>query len=91
MMAVRADGTITGTVGGGILEAQAMEAGLQVQKEGGGTLLSFDLTDTDAAQSGMICGGAGRMAAPRVSPAALPAFCAAPESLRFPGGDAGRA
>lgn len=77
MMAVRGDRTIAGTVGGGLLEARAVEAGLRVLETGGGAMLPFDLTSTDAAQSGMICGGSGRMIVLRVLPGDLPVLAAA--------------
>ena len=77
MMAVRRDGSASGTVGGGSLEAQAMEAGISVLDNGGGLLLPFDLSNTDAAKSDMICGGRGLMAVLRVTPAQLPDLSAA--------------
>ena len=85
MMAVRRDGSIAGTVGGGSLEARAMEAGASVLDSGGGVLLPFDLSNADAAKSDMICGGKGRMAVVKVTPADLPAFSAALEAARVSG------
>lgn len=77
MMAVRRDGSSSGTVGGGSLEARAMEAGVSVLDNGGGVLLPFDLTNADAAKSDMICGGKGLMAVIHVTPAQLPHLSAA--------------
>jgi xanthine dehydrogenase accessory factor len=53
----RDDGTIRGTIGGGLLEAQVLAAAPQVISQGTPRVLEFDLTPTDAADSGMICGG----------------------------------
>lgn len=61
VMAVHRDGSIFGTVGGGALEANAMESAAKVLAGGGDICIQFDLTNTDAAKSGMICGGRGLM------------------------------
>lgn len=86
MMAVRRDGSIAaGTVGGGSLEARAIDAGRAVLEDGGGALLPFDLTNADAAKSDMICGGRGRLAVVRAAPGDLPVFAAALEAARTGG------
>ncbi|WP_419786656.1 XdhC family protein [Pseudodesulfovibrio sp.] len=60
-MAVRADGSILGTVGGGLVEAEACRdarALLDGEEEDGVARLSFvDMTSELAANSDMICGG----------------------------------
>lgn len=85
VMAVRRDGSIAGTVGGGVLEARAVKAGIELLNGGGGRLLSFDLTNANAAESEMICGGSGRMAIVKVGPEARPVFSAALEAARSGG------
>jgi xanthine dehydrogenase accessory factor len=53
----RDDGTTRGTVGGGPLEAQVIRVAPEVMRERRARVLEFDLTEADAAQMGMICGG----------------------------------
>jgi xanthine dehydrogenase accessory factor len=60
-MLVRKDGTISGTVGGGRLEAEAIRAALDVLKSGMPVIHEFVLTGEDAAGMDMICGGTGRV------------------------------
>ncbi len=60
-MVVRADGTITGTIGGGRLEAEAIELGKKMIREKRTIIQKFDLTGKDAAESDMICGGKGEI------------------------------
>lgn len=56
-MIVQADGRITGTIGGGTLENQVIQAALERMdgKEAG--MLHFEMTNEDASQEGMMCGG----------------------------------
>lgn len=58
-MAVRADGSILGTVGGGLLEARTMEVARALLDEPAGhaAILAIDLTNELAAGTDMICGG----------------------------------
>lgn len=58
-MAVFLDGSIHGTIGGGWLEAAAIETAKKAIQSGIGSLFHFDLTNEDAALSDMICGGHG--------------------------------
>lgn len=60
-MVVRLDGTIIGTIGGGRLEAGAMELARECISSRKTVVQSFDLTSKDAAASDMICGGAGEL------------------------------
>lgn len=53
-MLVRRDGSITGTVGGGPLEAKAIAEALEVLRSGTSRLLAFD-----SRELGMLCGGDG--------------------------------
>lgn len=58
-MAIRRDGSIIGTVGGGLVEARACRDGLEMLDKGDGvaTLSFVDMTQELAANSDMICGG----------------------------------
>lgn len=58
-MAVRRDGSILGTVGGGLAEAMACREGACLLNEGDAAarLLYVDMTQELAAESDMICGG----------------------------------
>jgi len=58
-MMVRRDGSITGTIGGGKLEASAINLALDVFASKTSILKKFDLSGSDAAEMNMICGGAG--------------------------------
>lgn len=60
-MMVQADGSITGTIGGGRLEAVAIELARKVIAERETVVQRFDLTSKDAAASDMICGGKGEI------------------------------
>jgi xanthine dehydrogenase accessory factor len=51
------DGKAQGTIGGGCIEAAVLQAAQVVLEEGTPRLLPFDLTDEDAADAGLICGG----------------------------------
>lgn len=69
-MAIRSDGRILGTVGGGLLEAKAIQhAGrLLHQPAGSAEFMQFDLTNELAAGSDMICGGRVRLLLEHVAP-----------------------
>jgi len=54
---VREDGSARGAIGGGRLEAKALAAAREVLATGRPRLLEFDLTQEQAAEEGMICGG----------------------------------
>lgn len=56
-MIVEEEGQTTGTVGGGPLEARAIQASLQALRDGRSRLLEFVLTDADTTGLGMTCGG----------------------------------
>lgn len=57
MMAILKDGSIRGSVGGGILEAKVMELAPSLFENGGAVLKPFLLTGAEAASLGMACGG----------------------------------
>jgi len=51
------DGTFVGTLGGGCVEADAIDAAKKVLTEGGRSLRSYELTEDLAWNSGLVCGG----------------------------------
>jgi len=58
-MIVRPDGSVVGSVGGGRLEAAAVRLVKEVLFSRQSWALSFDLTDQDASDMDLICGGRG--------------------------------
>ena len=56
-MMIRRDGSIVGTIGGGLVEAQAMTQAKACLQSGQSQHCTFDLSNHDAAVSDMICGG----------------------------------
>lgn len=69
-----ADGSMVGTVGGGLVEAKILEAAGEVLRSGVAGLLSFDLTSELAANADMICGGRLRVFVERIEPTAEALF-----------------
>lgn len=60
-MVVRADGSIYGSIGGGRLEAAAIDLAKKMIAQKKTVIQKFDLTSKDAAASDMICGGKGEI------------------------------
>ncbi|MBI4481441.1 MAG: XdhC family protein [Acidobacteria bacterium] len=56
-MLVRRDGSFVGSIGGGCTEAEAWQHARKVIESGEATALTFHLTQDDAAESGLLCGG----------------------------------
>lgn len=56
-MLVRADGSFAGTVGGGCLEAEVLEAALESMQDERARTLAFSLNERDYPDSGLLCGG----------------------------------
>jgi xanthine dehydrogenase accessory factor len=56
-MVVHADGSIAGTVGGGLVEARTIEAARTILSSGTTTMLDFDLSGDIAGGMDMVCGG----------------------------------
>lgn len=54
---VREDGSISGSIGGGCVEAEVVLAAQKAMREEKSRLLTFDLTDDNVEESGLICGG----------------------------------
>jgi xanthine dehydrogenase accessory factor len=67
-MLVAEDGHIFGTIGGGLLEARAIQTALEMHGGAPGRILTFDLTNEDAAAMEMICGGRVRVFLDRILP-----------------------
>lgn len=57
MMLIDSKGNAQGTIGGGLVEKQVTDHAADVFNSGTSTIVHFDLTNTDAASAGMICGG----------------------------------
>ena len=60
-MIVGADGEICGTIGGGCLEAEVLAAGTTALETGQNHLLSYTMTEKQAGESGLNCGGTVRI------------------------------
>jgi xanthine dehydrogenase accessory factor len=58
---LRADGSFAGTLGGGCIEAEAVEAARAIQHTSAGRLLDFELTEDIAVDYGLACGGTERI------------------------------
>ena len=56
-MLIREDGSISGTIGGGCLEAEVWQQAVEVMKTEKPKTFHMDLTGRKAEESGMICGG----------------------------------
>lgn len=78
MLLLRQDGSCSGTVGGGSLEQQVVDALAQIQQDGHGVIRSFQLLPE---QDGMPCGGRLTLVLAKLSAPAIPVFAAAAASL----------
>jgi xanthine dehydrogenase accessory factor len=56
-MLIRRDFSIGGTIGGGLAEAMTIKLAARVFENGAYTIENFMLSNKDAAQQGMVCGG----------------------------------
>ena len=56
-MLVRDDGSIIGTVGGGCVEAEVWQAAREVMEQERPRMLSFNLNENPAHDTGLVCGG----------------------------------
>jgi len=68
-MLVKADGSIAGTIGGGALEGAAIRSAAQAIEARESRLMDYNLTNSDSARLGMICGGNGVVLVDYVDPA----------------------
>jgi len=67
-MLIFADGTIAGTVGGGLAEGMVIAAGPEVFRSGQARLLDFDMTGQASKGADLICGGKMRVFLERLDP-----------------------
>jgi xanthine/CO dehydrogenase XdhC/CoxF family maturation factor len=56
-LAVEAGGAFVGSVSGGCVEGAVVQAALEVMQDGGPRRLEFGVSDDDAWQVGLACGG----------------------------------
>jgi xanthine dehydrogenase accessory factor len=56
-MLIKHDGTITGSIGGGCIEAEVWQNAMKVILENTPKLLNYDLTGREDSPEGLICGG----------------------------------
>lgn len=54
---IRSDGTSSGSIGGGCVEAEVWQEAQRVMEKGERRILHFDLTAEQLAEGGLICGG----------------------------------
>ena len=71
-MLVRADGSALGTVGGGAVELEAARLARDLCREGRSMAKTYRLTNTQAGDLGMVCGGEADILFQYVAPAGLP-------------------
>ncbi|MCD8140760.1 MAG: XdhC family protein [Planctomycetaceae bacterium] len=75
IMLVKQDGSILGSVGGGAMEAKALETAQELfAASGGWRIVRVDLAGKDAAEAGMVCGGTAEIFLDLVTRDDLPAF-----------------
>lgn len=67
-MLVRADGSMSGTVGGGCLEAEIWEDARAALASGEARVVKHTLTPEHAGESGLLCGGSVRILVERIDP-----------------------
>lgn len=60
-MMIRTDGSIVGTIGGGLLEAMCMKYAPDILSSKKHVMQDFELSDSDATAQGMVCGGEVRV------------------------------
>ena len=60
-MLIREDGKMLGTIGGGCLEAEILTVGRQVVETRKPHLTSYTMTEKQAGESGLNCGGTVRI------------------------------
>ncbi len=54
---VKGDGTSSGSIGGGCVEAEVWQEAQRIMEKGKGRVLHFELTSEQLAEGGLICGG----------------------------------
>jgi xanthine dehydrogenase accessory factor len=69
-MIITEDGSIIGTIGGGCLEAEVLSVGRAVLDTGANQHISYTMTEKQAGESGLNCGGTVRIYTELVEPGA---------------------
>ena len=67
-MLVRENGQMAGTIGGGCLEAEVLSVGREVIETGRSRLIRYTMTEQQAGESGLNCGGRVRIFTERIDP-----------------------
>ncbi|MBR5115299.1 MAG: XdhC family protein [Oscillospiraceae bacterium] len=83
MMAVTADGTSVGTIGGGRVEFEAQKKALEMLAEGKGGSHAYILAKNDVEDLGMICGGDVTVYFQLIAPDAIEPFKCLREALEL--------
>ncbi|MEU8287501.1 XdhC/CoxI family protein [Micromonospora sp. NPDC048905] len=81
-MAVATDGTVTGSVSGGCVEADLYERSCRVLDTGAAELIRYGISDDDAYSVGLTCGGILDVFVERVEASALPGLAAVAAARR---------
>ncbi|MEU1643405.1 XdhC family protein [Micromonospora zamorensis] len=81
-MLVAADGTVTGSVSGGCVEADLYERARRVLTTGAPELIRYGISDDDAYAVGLTCGGVLDVFVERVDPGVLPGLDAVAAARR---------
>ncbi|MFI5379678.1 MAG: XdhC family protein, partial [Tepidisphaerales bacterium] len=79
---VQANGTLQGTVGGGILEARAMEVAMECLKTGGARVFEFRFGGSDPGENLPVCGGKMVLLVDAEPVQSLAAYAAAAGAMR---------
>jgi xanthine dehydrogenase accessory factor len=84
---VRAGGSISGTIGGGCLEARVIGAAMGIIDQGFPAVIEISLTEEEAAKDGLVCGGRARIFIEPVRPGSNEAnvYRAAADTVRSGG------
>lgn len=81
-MAIDEDGGFTGSVSGGCVEAEVVRAAREVAASGAPRVLEFTVSDTDAWQVGLACGGQMQVYVERCAPTPVYAALRAARAAR---------
>jgi xanthine dehydrogenase accessory factor len=76
-MLVRDDGSVAGTIGGGCLEAEILNVGREVLSNGRAHTTRYTMTEKQAGESGLNCGGTVRIYTEPIEPDTEPDLFAA--------------
>jgi xanthine dehydrogenase accessory factor len=71
-MLIKSNGDILGSIGGGRLEAEAIESAKTLHQKQGSLLLDISMTGQEIAETDMLCGGQAKISVELLSSGALP-------------------